>query len=238
MSAEQYTQYVTAHNHWVENVHRLDNTLHEKALVRRFLENKTESLRYQTEGNPIKNLDLGSRYTLPGGKSAYITATIQAKKEHAPLVSTKPHQAEKRAEKVLLRNERTAAKVKVVKARIEVAKSTLVEEVKHRLQATRQIRAALPLWKLEEQAAKSAAKRVKAIHLASSTQTADVSPDDGWKIVTRKKGKELVPNSEVRHYGADSKLLSSHLFSQDPQGAKTASIIQAVRKPTSLTCDK
>jgi uncharacterized protein YkwD len=231
MDQDQYGAYLASHRAWVDAVSDLETNLHERALVRRFLENKTEISGLETpEFPPIKSIDLGRNYQ-SGGKTARIRLSIRDKREHTPPVSTKPHKAEKREAKKALSTARTVAQVKVVKARTVVANATLQEEVSDRLLASRQIRAALPLWKLEEQAAKSAAVRAKHIQLASSTQTVDVEPQNGWKLVTRKKGKELVPNSSVVQYDGSGKEVSTHVYSQDPQGPKTASIINAVRKP-------
>jgi hypothetical protein len=188
MTAVQYQDYLVAHKDWVDSVASLKARYHNDAVVRRSLERFVQVVSYY---EPIDHSGSASGSPPPVTvQTAGLLATVRSdlKVPHVHPVSQKPHQAEKRANKKAASDARTKVKANAYKAQAEILAAKTVPVIKAQRLAVQTLAELRPLHKAEEVAAKSAATRAALIAKSSPDLVPEVKPDDGWKLVTRKKG--------------------------------------------------
>jgi len=190
MDQAAFQLYLNAHVEWVKTVHSLDQTLHDVAVKKRFLEKYTEDLRMEihTALPPCRDIVVdGYHQSEMNPAPLTLQVELKRKEKHDPVLSTKPHEGEKRDKKKKLRDARAKAQAEVLQARIDLVSETKAADVKQRLSDLKKVRDQAPLHKLEEKAATSAAKRAKTIQFGSPDLVANVDASS-WKVVTRKLG--------------------------------------------------
>jgi hypothetical protein len=188
MTAVQYQDYLVAHKDWVDSVSQLKTRYHNAAVVRRSLERFKQVVSYYESPNhstPASGSPPPVQVTTP---EFLATVRSDLKQPTMPTVSQKPHQAEKRANKRAANDMRTKVKANAYKAQAEILSEKTVPVIKAQRLAVQHLAELRPLHKAEEVAAKSAATRAKHIAKSSPDLVPEVKPDDGWKLVTRKKG--------------------------------------------------
>jgi len=238
MTEVQYRSYLNAHNAWYRTcfspksvqlipggptLDSIQVSEHKRALTRRFLEDFREvpsdpgTINEATVNIQIPGYTTGNPTT-----TAHVKFAPERKMAHAPVVSTQPHQAEKRSEKKKLRDSRVKRQVEVIKARTAVVETDTAPVVQGRMLEVKAITDLAPLHKKELAAAKSAAARAKQIKFGSTDLATNIDPGS-WKVVTRKKGADdaIVPTSytiETHHDGASGHPSdwTSWQTSQDP----------------------
>jgi len=234
MSQAQYSDYLSAHYLWKEAVVKTDDRLHDLALKRRILEKFREThkdndfILVDAPGNRVRS----GRYTreiqiyhdVEDGSDVVAEIRTEKKVPHPPVLSTKPHEAEKRVLKKEVDNARTKVQTETLKA----TKTILIndETSAHILARQREIKKLkdlAPLHRAEERAAKSAVTRSKAIKVGSVDLVPNIDSSDGFKVVTRKKGgnANIVQSSytvETHHDGVSGHPQSwtSWQTTQDP----------------------
>jgi hypothetical protein len=188
MSSVQYQDYLVAHKDWVDSVSKLKSRYHNAAIVRRSLQSYTQRVAYYE--SPDHSTGAAATpppvtYTAPD----FIGTIVSTQKTpHLPTLSSKPHQAEKRVNKRAANDMRTKVKANAYKAQAEILAEKTVPVIKAQRLAVQHLAELRPLHKAEEVAAKSAATRAALIAKSSPDLVPEVKPDDGWKLVTRKKG--------------------------------------------------
>jgi len=113
--------------------------------------------------------------------------------------------------------------------------TTGVPVLTERLAAVHTLTAARPLHKAELIAAKDAAARVKQIKFGSTDLVANVAPDDGWKVVTRRKGdfRPQISTVAVDMPVPGGTFSRQYAFvQQDPSAPRNSAPLSAVRQPT------
>jgi len=238
MDQDSYALYLSAHTDWIEAVHRVDQTLHDQALVRRYFASQKEitTLESPKIGLPQRTIDTVYPNGTPPGPDQpqpYLKLKVGTvhKAPHKPTLSTKPHEAEKRDKKKKLRDARAKAQSEVLQARIDlIAKTSSVDIVNRQLEV-KKIRDLKPLRKEEMEAAKSAAQRSKLIKFGSTDITTNIVPDDGWKVTTREKGAPKISNFTAE-FDASHKHVRTVQHAVDPSMSNTKSTTQAFRMPT------
>jgi hypothetical protein len=188
MTAVQYQDYLVAHKDWANSVALLKLQYHNDAVVRRSLEKFKQVVAYY---EPLDHSASASVTPPPViVKTAGMQATLRShlKEFHVPKLSSKPHQAEKRVNKKAANDMRTKVKANAYKAQAEILAEKTVPVIKAQRLAVQTLAELRPLHKAEEVAAKSAATRASLIAKSSPDLVPEVKPDDGWKLVTRKKG--------------------------------------------------
>jgi len=188
MTAVQYQDYLTAHKDWVESVSQLKSRYHNAAVVRRSLDRFKQVVSYYEPADrsgPAGGSPPPVSIATPDFKATVLTVL---KVPTVPSISSKPHQAEKRANKKAAFDMRTKVKANAYKAQAEILASKTVPVIKAQRLAVQNLAELRPLHKAEEVAAKSAATRASLIAKSSPDLVPEVKPDDGWKLVTRKKG--------------------------------------------------
>jgi len=238
MDQKSYAQYLLAHRAWIDSIHDVDDILHVDALKRRALENKKEVLSVPDLDSLSIVRDIPIRgYQDPFGRQYKIRSTMLPKKEVTPTLSVKPHAAEKRAQKKSLSDAKTKAQVEVLKGRTMLVSETKAASVKEKLSEVKKINDLKPLWRAEEHAAKSAAVRSKSIRFGSIDITTNIVPDDGWKVVTRKKGTMTKQSqvTETANVTTGIKTVESFVDAALPNRVPLAS---SVRLPTAVGTNK
>jgi len=229
MDSAKYTAYLRAHNDWVALVRQLDVEEHNAALKRRLLSGYTEKAEFKYNGQPVPP---PPRETVVSDRAAgklVISYSSTKKKEHTPEVSVKPHRAEKRAEKKKLAAERTKVAVELIKAKT----ATLAANTDNKASvvwSVESLRQQQPLRRAELEAAKIAVQQVKAITLGSSDLVANVSPGEGWKVVTRRKGEATPLLSKVTEIKSPNGITSWEVR-KDPVVSNNLVPKTAVRRP-------
>jgi len=223
-----YAAYLAAHTTWLNALDSVDQLSHEHALRRRVLEGYREVAYFEDDSSSARLRDPIQVPHYPGLK---IAVSTQKKVEHAPVLSTQPHQAEKRANRKKARDARVKLQANVAEAKAELLLEKTVPLIKAQRKAVEEVTAFSRLHKAEEAAAKSAVVRATAIKKSSPDLVPEVKPDDGWKLVTRKKGANLIQSQsvELRGKGTNSEQVLVHV---DP-GVRQTLALAAVRAPTS-----
>jgi len=230
LDAIQYSNYISSHKFWLTQIEAVDNLLHEQALRRRALKSYREAIQIDVS-NPQEDL-VRTPISVPG-YTADIYVNLQKKVVHPPELSDKPHRAEKRANRKKVRDAAAKAAAEALKAKAEViAETKTAPIIKDRLVALNKLSDARPLHKAELTAAKDAAARAKQIRFGSTDLVVNVAPDDGWKLVTRRKG-EFRPDL-AQAWTIDQ--ATGHFFKagvqRDPAVPQSVVPLVAIRKPT------
>jgi len=229
MDAQDYGVYVAAHQNWLSEIRSIQDEEHERALRRRFLS------KYKEELTPL--VPPGFTYSRKVKFEEYTSAldgsplvgivNLERKTEHVIELSGKPHADEKRANKKLVAAARTKAKAESLKARAAVIAKDTSAVVERRITQVKEITDLKPLRKAELAAAKSAAARATHIKKSSPDVVTEVKPDDGWKVVTRRKGDKQQCLGSFTSEGKTSQLMG------DPSLISGRSFAAAIRQPTS-----
>jgi hypothetical protein len=232
LDAKQYADYLAAHRSWLSEIEATDSRLHAQSLRKRALKGWREVAEVGI-GNPVETLR--EAIHIPGYQ-ADVFVHLDKKVDHVPILSNQPHRAEKRANRKKVRDATTKAAADALAAKAEViVATTAIPVVRKRLTELAELSAARPLHKAELIAAKDAAARVKQIKFGSTDLVANVAPDDGWKIVTRKKG-EFRP--QISTVAVDTPLPGGTFarqfafVQQDPSAPRNSAPLSAVRQPT------
>jgi len=223
-----YAAYLAAHTTWLNALDSVDQLSHEHALRRRVLEGYREVAYFEDDSSSARLRDPIQVPHYPGLK---IAVSTQKKVEHAPVLSTQPHQAEKRANRKKARDARVKLQANVAEAKAELLLEKTVPLIKAQRKAVEEVTAFSRLHKAEEAAAKSAVVRATAIKKSSPDLVPEVKPDEGWKLVTRKKGANLIQSQsvELRGKGTNAEKVLVHV---DP-GVRQTLALAAIRAPTS-----
>jgi len=227
MNETAYGSYLASHKAWLDEVTRIEVVEHEKSLIKRALKTVREEVSFEgvvgPERPPTRTV------TVKGYPKVDVKST--KKTEHKPILSMQPHRAEKRVEKKKLRDARVAATVVEVKARTEQAPAKMDSKIEV-IKQVEKIEVRKPLWKAEEAAATSAAKRSNTIKFGSVDLVGNVAAEDDWKVVTRKKG------SDVRFVGEVTETLGGVInrwgVNMDPSVGVKALPKAAVRRPETV----
>jgi hypothetical protein len=242
MKKAQYNEYLAAHEDWVEQVHTVDTRLHDEALRRRFTSKMKEKLVLQDFDEGVSLANYGRKIELNGvyrdadsaKEQLYIMTEPEKKTEHPPTLSTAPHQAAKRANKKKVRNSRNMAKANFYEAKAEVIQDTTgIPDTKDRLLKVTQLQLGKPLHKAELSAARDAAARSRVIQFGSADLVANIEPEQGWKVVTRKKGATRVCVEEITRTGPNNQAIDRVTTFRDTAAGKF-SALAAVRNPTAV----
>jgi len=223
-----YAAYLGAHTKWLNALDSVDQLSHEHALRRRMLEGYREVASFDDDSSKARQRQPIQVPHYPGLK---ITVSTQKKVDHAPVLSNQPHQAEKRANRKKARDARVKVQANVAEAKAELLLEKTVPLIKAQRKAVEEVTAFSRLHKAEEAAAKSAVVRATAIKKSSPDLVPEVKPDDGWRLVTRKKGANLIQSQSVvlRGKGTNSEQVLVHV---DP-GVRQNLALAAIRAPTS-----
>jgi hypothetical protein len=225
MSYVKYNEYIQAHKTWVDEVHVMDLRLHEDALRRRFTEKFTEKLVEQDYGDAATIADYGRKISVPGvyynaepsNVPLYFMTEPTRKTVHEPTESMHPHRAEVRVNKRKARDARNKAKANAWQAKADViTECSTVPKITERLLAVEKLTSKAPLHKAELAAATSAAKRSAAIKASSPDLIPEVQVDDGWKLVTRKKGSKDIILATSTKMGVDNRQIHHAVVRGDP----------------------
>jgi len=124
-----------------------------------------------------------------------------------------------------------------LQARIDLVSQTNAASVKAKLQEVQKLKDLRPLHKEEELAAKSALARSKAIRFGSTDQTTNIDSSDGWKVVTREKGKMFKQSqiTETADSTTGSKTVASFV---DVALGTRVPLLSSVRQPTAVGANK
>jgi hypothetical protein len=223
-----YAAYLAAHTTWLNALDSVDQLSHEHALRRRMLDGYREVLSFEDDSTKARSRQPIQVPHYPGLK---INVTTQKKVVHEPVLSTQPHQAEKRANRKKARDARVKVQANVAEAKAELLLEKTVPVIKAQRKAVEEVTAFSRLHKAEETAAKSAVVRATAIKKSSPDLVPEVKPDEGWKLVTRKKGANLIQSQslELRGKGTNAEQVLVHV---DP-GVRQTLALAAIRAPTS-----
>jgi len=235
MRDEEYLSYITAHKTWLATIREIDIAEHDAAVARRALDHFKEvpvntNARGQEISAPATRVVYANAYA-PKDATQPIVAKIECERKivHPPTLSQKPHKAEKRQAKIKLVN----AKTKTAAVLIE-HKATVEEEVredrKKVITSVEKLKVEAPLHSQELRTAKSANLRVQQIKLGSPDVVGNVVPEDGWKVVTRKKGSFLPLVAEITTH-SDNEPTKTVQVQKDPVASYKSVLEQAVRQP-------
>jgi len=226
-----YAAYLGAHTKWLNALDSVDQLSHEHALRKRALEKYREvpMVIVKVPGTPVA--ERRDEIMLPHYPNMAVRVRSELKTEHAPVLSNQPHQAEKRANRKKARDARVKVQANVAEAKAELLLEKTVPFIKAQRKAVEEVTAFSRLHKAEEAAAKSAVVRATAIKKSSPDLVPEVKPDEGWKLVTRKKGANLIQSQsvELRGKGTNSEQVLVHV---DP-GVRQPIALAAIRAPTS-----
>lgn len=223
LTAQGWADYMAAHAMWVDDCKRKKVQAHTAAVAKRAWAKVKEV--------PVLDLPLvtaGVRKTA----DPYVSIKIVPKTKTEPIVSKKEGKVELRsARKELIERKQKAKAQKLDYAGRRLADNVL-EDHRARTQASK-LNAWKPVARAEVSAAKLAAQRAKVLGGPRSDHVADVVPaDDGWKVVTRKKGDKMVQVSCISQ-NIDGKEITTHRSFVDPSvAAKAQPLVSSVRKPT------
>jgi len=222
-----YAAYLGAHTKWLNALDSVDQLSHEHALRRRMLEGYREVASFEDDSSKAR---LREPIQVPHYPGLKINVSTQKKVDHAPVLSNQPHQAEKRANRKKARDARVKVQANVAEAKAELLLEKTVPVIKAQRKAVEEVTAFSRLHKAEEAAAKSAVVRAAAIKKSSPDLVPEVKPDDGWKLVTRKKGAMIQSQAlELRGKGTNAESVLVHV---DP-GVRQPLALAAIRAPTS-----
>jgi len=226
-----YAAYLGAHTKWLNALDSVDQLSHEHALRKRALEKYREvpMVIVKVPGTPVA--ERRDEIMLPHYPNMAVRVRSELKTEHAPVLSSQPHQAEKRANRKKARDARVKVQANVAEAKAELLLEKTVPVIKAQRKAVEEVTAFSRLHKAEEAAAKSAVVRAAAIKKSSPDLVPEVKPDEGWKLVTRKKGTNLIQSQslELRGKGTNAEQVLVHV---DP-GVRQTLALAAIRAPTS-----
>lgn len=224
----EYAQYLKSHNTWLDNVRQVQSDERDRAVLRRGLEKITVA-RTMWMGNTVEPGTPPSRLIQQVGLPECRVVNTKKKAPPAPQLSQKPHKAELRQNRKALENATNKARAQVVAHR-EILVENGVEARKQVLTSVAKLKQQKPLHNAELTAAKDAAARVKQIKLGSTDYVANVIPDDGWKVVTRKLGNNLQLLSRVEQSvaGRSQTIATVH---KDPGAANNVVAKNALRVP-------
>jgi len=231
LDVAKYKEYLAAHVVWVEAVDSLDQQLHEIALRNRCLEKFREvPVLTEVRGHPTPTKR--DPVIVPHYPGLQVIVRSELKTEHPPVPSTQPHQAEKRANRKKARDARVKVQANAAEAKAELLLEKTVPVIKEQRKAVQTIAALAPLHRAELVAAKSAAARAAEITRGSKDLVTEVKPDDGWKVVTRKKGDYRNEMSQV--VTVQGGVRNTVTTFKDPAVALPRAVMQPVRLPNSV----
>jgi hypothetical protein len=229
LDATQYSHYLAAHNFWLSSIEAVDARLHAQSLRKRALKGWREVLEVDANSPDDSQRD---NIRIPGYQ-AEVMVHLQKKVDHPPTLSTKPHRAEKRANRKKVRDATTKAAANALEAkRLVLEATTTVPVLTRRIAAVEALTAARPLHKAELTAAKDAAARVKQIKFGSTDLVANVAPDDGWKVVTRRKGEFRPDLAQAWTLDQGTGVVFKAGIQRDPAVPQNVVPVAAIRKPT------
>jgi len=227
-----YAAYLAAHTTWLNALDSVDQLSHEHALRKRALEKYREvPVVYEDPLSAPRPANRRDEIIIPHYPDLKVRVRSELKADHPPVLSNQPHQAEKRANRKKARDARVKLQANVAEAKAELLLEKTVPLIKAQRKAIEEVTAFSRLHKAEEAAAKSAVVRATAIKKSSPDLVPEVKPDEGWKLVTRKKGANLIQTQslELRGKGTNSEQVLVHL---DP-GVRQPIALAAIRAPTS-----
>jgi len=229
MDATDYSQYTAAHQTWLLEIRSIQDEEHTRALRRRFLDKYKEDLTpLVPEGFTYTKKVKFEDYTSVLDDSPLVgVVNLERKTEHVPVLSKKPYADEKRKMKKQLADARTWSKVQSIEARHKTIAKDTSAVIEKRIAQVKEVTDLKPLRKAELAAAKSAAARATHIKKSSPDLVTEVKPDDGWKIVTRKKGDTQQCLGSFTSEGKTTQLMA------DPSLVSGRSFAAAIRQPTS-----
>jgi len=225
-----YAAYLAAHTKWLNALDSVDQLSHEHALRKRALEKYREVAMVVEQPLALPYANRREEIIVPHYPDLKVRVRSELKADHPPVLSNQPHQAEKRANRKKARDARVKVQANVAEAKAELLLEKTVPLIKAQRKAVEEVTAFSRLHKAEEAAAKSAVVRATAIKKSSPDLVPEVKPDDGWKLVTRKKGALIQSQSlELRGKGTNAEQVLVHV---DP-GMRQSLAIAAIRAPTS-----
>jgi len=236
-SAAGWNDYIAAFNIWRRTVATIKADNHAMAVERRQLKKLKEHVlgwvqpgtTSPTAINPPNRIGPSNL-----GSIANVLIGTEAKVAVPPAVSTKPFEADKRANRKKVRDARTKIQANAAQAKAELMFEKTVPVIKAQRAAVQKIAELRPLHKAEEAAAKSAAVRAASIMKSSPDLVAEVRPDEGWKLVTRKKGARNEILASTTKMGAAGTQLHHATVTGDPALIRGAGKLLAAttRAPT------
>jgi len=241
MDASTYKEYIESHKLWLAEMAVIKQTAHDQALVRRYMEDFKEvvmptppSMGSGSSTDP-KNLSMASKTRkLPVRGDLALKSVMTVREAKAPTVSTKPERVELAAQKKELKKTTAQIKAEVIKAKIAQKSEIIAEKTKIATEVSK-LSGQRRLWKLEEQSAKSAGVRAGAINKVSGDNVVSVQADDGWKVVSRKKGTNMVQTSKVTdHTDASTKLRRIDTYADPSVANAFIPGMSALRQPIAV----
>jgi len=191
LTKEAYIDYISCHNLWLTQIHLQESSEHDFALLKRLRSKEREVVTWSDEAGDEYSTPRRVLRTHPaqdGNPKLSLQVVAEAKMPFEPKLSTGPHQDEKRANRKMVRDARVKVKANAAEAQAEILALKTVPVIKEQRLAIEKLAELRPLHKAEENAAKSAALRASLIKKSSPDLVPQVVPDEGWKLVTRKKG--------------------------------------------------
>jgi hypothetical protein len=233
-TATGWNDYLSAFNAWRRTVATIKSDNHAMAVERRSLKKlKEHVLGWVQPGTTTPTVVIPPNRIGPSslGSIANVLIGMEAKEAVPPVLSTKPHAKEKRANKRMLADEKRKSAAERLNAARELEPSKRKTEIKVAAAVTA-IKSQLPLFRAETLAAKSAAERAKLIRNGSTDLVVNVAPDDGWKLVTRKKG-DILKSGMVHHQTVgNDKYVTTYI---DPAAQSSRSVLSAAaRQPNTV----
>jgi hypothetical protein len=233
-TASGWSDYLSAFQAWRRTVATIKADNHSLAVERRSLKKlKEHVLGWVQPGtsSPIAAIPPNRIGPSTLGPTADVVIVTEPKIPVPPVLSTKPHAKEKRANKRMLADEKRKSAAERLNAARELEPSKRKTEIKVAA-AVSAIKTQLPLFRAETLAAKSAAERAKLIRNGSTDLVVNVAPDDGWKLVTRKKG-DIMKSGMVHHQTVgDDKYVTTYI---DPAAQSSRSVLSAAaRQPNTV----
>jgi len=233
-TAGGWNDYIAAFMIWRQTVATIKSDNHTHAVEKRALKKlKEEVIGWVAPGTtaPVFSSPPVRKGPSITGSSAEILVRTKAKVVTPPVLSVKPHAKEKRANKRELADAKRKSAAERINAARELEPSKLKAGIKVAA-AVSAIKTQLPLFKAETVAAKSAAERAKLIRFGSTDLVVNVSPDDGWKLVTRKKGDLLKSGMVHRQTVGQDNYVTTYM---DPAASTSKSVLQqAARQPNTV----
>jgi len=232
MTATTYTLYLNAHTAWRGQVAAIRLLEHQHALTKRQLSKCTEKVVGFVHSAGVTKPFPPRQVFKDGSQTVVVDSAVKV--VHSPTLSMKPHAGEKRKAKKALADAKRKAQSEMLSARSVLVPKTLKTQVEV-VTKVADLKAREPLFKQELVAAKSAASRAKAIHQGAPDLVANVNPEAGWKIVTRKKGAFLPVVSKV-DAGTTEEGENSWTVASDPGTNRRMVPMNAVKsQPTTVT---
>jgi len=245
MTSEQYDAYLSAHKKWQAEAIETDQKLHMVSLQKRAYESFKEpvsvlSVDTVPEPRMILRNPFADRQTPaignrnPMSYNDFELTTLPEKKErHEPILSTKPHRAEKRQAKKELVNAKVKTAAVLLEHRTKV-ETEVREDRKQVISDVEKQKAQAPLHRQTLKTAKALASEVLQIKKSSPDYVGNAISDEGWKVVTRKKGSYIPVTGEINVTNADGTTKTVSV-SKDPTASYKSVLQQAVREPISIS---